>query len=364
MKLEIIIPMIITILFIILGFFCKKSKVLFGIQIIWMWILTAFNTGGTDWEVHLNIFNGATDNITSLNQGGLYSFICFWFKNHGYDFVIMNAFVSTIIFIILYIIILRDSASPSFTMSLFFIYPFIDNTIQKRFFLASVIIIFAMKYLFEKTKFGIIKFIILCIIAAQIHVAAYAYLLFAFFQIISEKKLKKIIPICIMVGILSIPIIPRLATLIFPTSKVNLYFNVLKLGIFDAIFWISFHGIFVLIFRFAYKKLKRTDLLDDKYITNVYKLNINSLVFLPLYYYEPTFIRFYRSLLLFNYIGIGNLQLNRWYYTKNTLYLTCMQIAYGIFAFIIVYCITSVGFESMVIPIFSDNLILNFLFNV
>lgn len=48
--------LIITCILIILGFCYRKSKFLFFIQGIWLWILIGFNSGGIDYDVNEDIF--------------------------------------------------------------------------------------------------------------------------------------------------------------------------------------------------------------------------------------------------------------------------------------------------------------------
>lgn len=102
MSIQTVFGLLITTLFIIAGFCFKRRKITSKIQLIWIWILSAFSTGGGDWKSHIDIFQRAsTDNIFSINDGGLYNLICYIFKNAGMDFIVMNFVISTITCIII-----------------------------------------------------------------------------------------------------------------------------------------------------------------------------------------------------------------------------------------------------------------------
>lgn len=353
--------MIVTILLILLGFICKKSKVLFGIQILWMWILQALNTGAIDFNINEDIFNVATSEVNILsNQGGIYSLLCYYFRSHGYSYVFMNSILVTIALILIFITIKKYTKNVCFVTSLLFIYPFVDNVIQKRSFLASSIIIFAIPYLFKKSKANIIKFILLCFLAAQIHVSAFIYMLFVMVPFMSYEKMFKNVLKILVLGIVMIPVLPKIASFVFPSSKVELYFSSLKIGVFDMIFWVCFNIGFI----FLVCRIKSNKNSDIDYITNIKKIAIFSLIFLPLFYYEPTFIRIYRNLLVFNYIALSQIQMSGRKIYVSVLKSTTLIISYTVFAFIVVYAIAGSGIEKMVFAIFENNLFLRYLFGI
>lgn len=360
MKLSTIILFGFTAILVILGLIFKKSKILFLCQIIFAWILLAFNTDSADYIVHLNIFNSVQKDISIIsNKGGLYSLICYFFRSNNLEFEIMNILLNTLAMIVLIVIINKLTDKVCFVTSLFFIFPYFNYVIQKRFFLASVIIVLALYFELRNRKGDRIISVILCIVAAQIHVTAYTYLVYIFLFRVPMKKLKKILPIMILLSIILIPVLPKLALIVFPASKVELYFLKLKLGIDDALFWTCFHLLFVLIIYILYKKNKSE---GNIFLEKVLKLNLISLIFVSLYYYEPTFFRIFRTLLIFNYICLANMQLNGVAIKKKMFFITNFQICYALFSFIVVHIIVSMGFDKIILPIFESNMIINYIF--
>jgi len=354
--------MAITIFLIIFGFFIKKSKFLYFIQMFWMWILIAFNNGGADYRVHLNIYNASVNSdINLLNGSSLYFLLCKIFYQRGFHFISLNILLSTFICIYLYIFIKSKSKNPCFAVSLFYLYPLADCIIQKRWFLANTIILIGLDILLKNTKKikNICIFFVFLVIAYQIHVAAIIYIILGILVMMPEEKIRKIMFIFIIGAYSSIPIIPSIAALFFPKSKVQLYFEILRLGFFDFFAWTFFNLSFVFLFWLIYKYYGFDN--SNKISKDTYALNRGACVYLPLYYYEPTFIRFYRGILLYNYICISNIQPKNSIYKKNVLICTIIGIAESMAAFVFIYIITGMGFDKLVLPIFENNIVLNLL---
>lgn len=357
----------ITILLIVCGLINKNSKIIYILQMLWIWILIAFNTGGMDWVVHEQIFE-ASFNISYkitfeeiINGGMFYNYICKFFSILGYDFFIVNLFLSTIEIFILHKIITKNTKNRCIVLSLFIVYPLVETIIQKRNFAASICILMGMNFLLQDRKGNILKYIICCLIAAQFHVVAYIYILFAFLYKIDIKKLEKLIPIVCIVGYILIPVLPRLAAFIFPASKVQLYFYDLRLGIIDTVCWTILHILFVYLLKRFRNQAMKENKEEVKFTDKVYKINLISLIFLPLYYYEPTFIRIFRNLLILDYIVISYYFPTGSFIKKKVFENILLYISFLIMVFLLVYVITGRGFYVLVEPLFYNNLIFNYL---
>lgn len=362
MSVPIKIYMCFTIMLIVAGLWFKRSRLLYIFQMLWMWILAAFNTDGMDYAVHRRIYEASTrSRINPLNGGALYSYLCRTFFTRGYEFYVMNGLISTGIFLFLYLFIRNRSKNPCFVASLFFLYPLSDCIIQKRWFFANVIVLAGIGYFF-KNRNGIRNkvFLILSIlIAHQIHVGSLAYLLIAALFLIPEEYMRRFMRPVIIAAYASIPILPVLAARVFPAGKVRLYFVMLRLGIGDFLFWTLFHLMFAVICWYIYYKGIYEK--EDRHIKEVFLINRNMSVYLPLYYYEPTFIRFMRGLLLYHYIGVSNIQPRSHVYEKQVFLCTCAVVMAASAAFLIVDVIVGAGFEGKILPIFENNIVLNWL---
>lgn len=359
---------IITVLLIIAGFCFKSNKLVGKIQITYIWILMAFSTGGGDWKTHIDIFRSAsTDNIFSINDGGLYNLICYLSKSAGLDFTAMNFIISTLLCIVIYKIAVSLAKYPSICFSLYLIYPFSDNIIQKRFFLASIVVIYGMKFIYNDEEKKYLKFLCACLIGGLIHTAAFAFILYGIvYWIIRKFNSSKWIFMLVGVSFLFVPVIPKLALAIFPENKINLYFYILKLTMRDMIFWTVFHLSFVIINSAMFQQVKKLYVQDKKIINridNLHILNLSGMIYMPLYYFEPTFIRFFRSLLILNWAVFSFLVPADNRIKVKSFLLISSVIVLQIAAFFLVYAITGTGLQSLIYPLFQENAVFRFLFS-
>ena len=107
----IIFGLIITIILIILGFLFKNNKIITVLQFAWIFVLLVGSNGGMDYNVHEMIFSESINNFSFFSLSWVYRFICLLFGNMGYDFVVMNSFVSIIILVILYKLISYNTSN-------------------------------------------------------------------------------------------------------------------------------------------------------------------------------------------------------------------------------------------------------------
>lgn len=350
--------MLITIILILAGFINKNSLILFIIQLLWMYVLTAGNLNSADMGVHQNIFEASQYN-TDIS---IYSKICHVFAQIGFDFIEMNAILCIFIFIFIYCFIKKYTLNYSFVMSLYFLYPFIDNVIQKRFFIASVVVIYAITFIMKNNRSSKLIAIILIIIAGLIHQAAFAFLIFLLLPFFKNVKNPKSIFIFFLIVSSSLmPIMPDILKIFFEEVKVDFYFVVLhekiKYPILNFILWGGFHLGFVYLYYNFYKTCNKY-IKKMEFEKNILYMNIISILFIPLYYWEPSFIRMYRTLIIFNYIAIANvLPIGQIYY-KPVFYVSLKYIIYSIIAFICIYFFAGMGYTAIIEPIFLENILL------
>lgn len=354
--------LLITIALILLGLIYKRSKTVWIIQIIWIWILVAFNNGGADWNVHNHFFIYSGNEIGSFSSSWLYTWICYPFLKLGFSFFTMNFVVSTIALIFYMLLIKKNTKNISFVTSLFMIFPLADSIIQKRNFLACVIFLYGLLDVIKEPKKGLLKYTILTFIAAQIHSTFYIYLIFIPFFNMDTKKIKRFFPSILFVAFALIPFMPKIADLILGSTnlafKVQLYFESYKIPFYQSCFWwvlqLTFTFLFLVLGRIS---VKLTD--EEKRMKGMLdKLNILLLVFLPLYYYEATFFRLYRNTLLINYIFMGKYITNNTKWTKKKLYMNSITICFILFVFLSQFVFFGLGFDFLVVPLFEKNVIL------
>lgn len=353
---------IFTVVLIVAGFLFKRSKFLFCLQMLWMWMLSAFNTGGMDYTVHTNIYAASVmSRLNFLEGNALYSLLCKFFYMRGFEFYVMNGVISTGIFLFLFSFIKKKSMAPCLVASLFFLYPLADCIIQKRWFFASMVAVAGIEY-YLKNRNGVknrVVFILSLLVAYEIHMASLVYILFATLFLVPEKYIKKLRKFLIMGAYISIPVMPFFAGKFFPEGKVRLYFVEMRLGTIDFLFWTCFHLAFIVIYWYLYRNEPCKP--SGDYEKGVFDINSNINIYLPLYYYEPTFIRYFRGLLIYQYIEVSNAQPQNHIYRKRILLCTVFFCLAALTAFIIVYVITGAGFEYLILPIFEENIALEWI---
>lgn len=351
--------MLITIILIFAGFINKNSLVLFIIQLFWMYVLTAGNLKSIDMGVHQKIFI-ANQSKESLD---IYGILCYLFGYEGFDFIEMNAVLCIFAFIAIFFLIKKYTLNYCFVMSLYFLYPFIENVIQKRFFIASIVAIYAIVFIMKNGRLSKLVAIFLIIVAGLIHQAAFGFFIFLLLPFLKNTRNPKTMFLFFLIIISSLmPIVPDILKVFFGEVKVDLYFVVLhekiKYPILNFILWGGFHLGFVYLYYNFYK-------ICNKYVKNmdfeknILYMNIVSIILIPLYYWEPTFIRIYRTLIIFNYITVANvLPIGQIYY-KPIFYVSLKYIVYSIIAFICIYFFAGQGYTAIIEPIFLENILLN-----
>lgn len=349
----------ITILLIICGLLFKKSKLIWISQIVWLWILLAHNTGGADWSVHLHFFMSSVKGVPILSASWLYSLICSIFNSLNLEFYDMNYMVSTVALFFYLLLIKRNTKNVSFVTSLFMIYPLADSIIQKRNFLACIIYLYGLMAYLKAENRRYFKYILCTLIAAQIHPTFYFYLVFIPLFKISLEKIKKTLPIFLGVVFALIPLLPRIANLLLGStslaSKVNYYFTTLRIPLYQSICW----WVVQLTFTFIFMRFSKSavNLSNDEILMkqNLDKFNLLLLFILPLYYYEPTFFRIYRNILLVNYIFVAIYISKEQKITKKKLVNELMLVSFILVVFLSQFVFFGLGFEKLVVPLFEEN---------
>lgn len=179
---------LITIILCISGLVWKKSKILFMLLLVWMWILFGWNTDNVDYANYVYLYN-TEPSLTEFNYEFGYRLICAAGNMLGLEYQQFLIPISAIGLILIASTIKKYSENPCYVLSLYLITTFFVNVIQIRSFLASAIIIFAIRYLVERSKVNNIIYVTFTLIASTIHFSALFYLAFVFITIIKKKLL-------------------------------------------------------------------------------------------------------------------------------------------------------------------------------
>lgn len=345
-----------SILIVSLGLFIKNSKLIYRIHFLWIWILTAFNIGGPDYKGYKELYQlwGKNIHFTLLKEGRIYATIAHYFSKYNLSFEIFNFFISTILLLILYKIIVKYSKNISFVSSCLVIYPLVDNIIQKRNFGAIIWVIVGFFILVYSKKYVVIKYITSILLAYGFHVIGIIYLPLIIIRYLKLEKIKKISYIGTIIITIMIGIIDKIAFLLFPSvkNKVELYFEnmSMRLPLYKVSFFIIIHIVMFLLIYYFFKTLK----IKDKFSIYAMKINYLMLTVIPLYYYNATFLRIYRNIFIINYIFIGSYL----YRQRNKKLVSYIFILYIIGMFLTYVLLGEYKYSGLVAPLFEKNLIL------
>lgn len=353
------IAMVITCLIIIMGFYFRRSTVLFVFQGIWLWVLTGFNSGGVDYATNEYIFLHTSNKFL---LGESLSFVYTFFKKLGLDYTAYLVITSLVAYIIIFTVIYQKNVNKCMVASLIYLYPGIDFVIQKRYFLCMSILLIAVQYLNKEGKKNKYFYILFVLLASLFHISAVFYLVPIIFIIISDKYRKKIIIAIVVAGFIFSKYAENIVSLIpfISASKVRLYFVELSQSsnLYKYLFWCCWQLFFLLIIKKIYKWTKKNNMLNLS-IDNAYQLNLEFLCILPFYSFDPVFTRLYRPIAIVDYIAATSL-INK---GKRQYKIICecfiYMVFWAFFSFFIFYVAFGVGIDNMITTVFRNNIFIN-----
>nr|WP_279289313.1 EpsG family protein [Clostridium algidicarnis] len=298
-----------------------------------MWVLYGWNTGNADYmNYNVSYYQSAVCAINYSQEVG-FQLLCKLFYNFNLEYNQFLIIISIIGLALITSTIKKYTKNIAFVLAMYFMFPFMLDVVQVRNFMAMAIIVFALRFLIEKKKWGKAKYIILVVIASTFHYTAFFYLLFLLTEVRNVKKMTHYSIIIATVGALIsyTGIIPPLVAEITSSAKVYMWFtNRMGLGMFIILL---VHASTLFLVHYAYEKIKnlsvkyscengvncaKKDLsksfVEPKFVTPksfdinmnfvnfAYKMNIVCLLMFPLYTFNMEFFRLYRNMFVINYI--------------------------------------------------------------
>lgn len=311
----------ITIVLFILGIIFKKSKIVFYSLLIWMWILFGWNSNNADYNNYIFAYENA-EYLLGINFYEVgYRWLVYISKIFGLSYQQFLILVSGIGLSLMSSSIKKYSKNPTFVLALYLFSTFFTNVVQVRSFIATAIIIYAIRYLVEGSKRGIIIYGLLTIIATTIHFSAFFYILFVFCKMINKKVL--------LIGALSITILSYFIS----TSGFVQHILLSVVDVEKVVNWISGRNlnsyifnsliqIISLIIITIFSKINKKEKVHshdsyningnalinlDNYMNTVYEINLIMLISTVLYLYDGTFIRIFTGIIPLNLIFFSNI---------------------------------------------------------
>lgn len=352
--------MSITFILCILGLVFQKNIFLAIVQFIWITCITCFNTMSADWRANYDFYQNAENNRNFITP-----FINFFKINLNFDFYTFNGMMSFLSLCLIFFVILKETKRPSFVLTLWMIFPLIDNIIQKRYFWVFGIVILAIYFLLNVREkiLALCLYEVLVLLAICFHAAYIWFIFLPVFLYLSRRVQLTFSISVVLLGVLFNNQIIFIANKFLTDlqEKNELYFgrisNHLLLALIIWGLWQTMQ------FYFIYCLYKKDDTKMAKLLIGT---NIYFLMLIPLYLFDPVFARCFRPMLLFNYIGIANkiniISLeNKLLVDKKIVYLILSFFVLILFTFYVfdVSSITSIGFDNIVKVIYQNNSLFN-----
>ncbi|SEI84353.1 EpsG family protein [Propionispira arboris] len=358
---------LITIFVVFMGFAIKRSKIVFLIQLIWLILLVGGNTGSLDYDINALLYFGGIngwdwDQLTLL--GWLYAILTGSANDWNFGFIEYNFIMSALSIGLIGYVIKKNTYNYNVVMSLLYFYPVIEMVIQKRFLPGMAVMLYATQFLGKCDLKSSIKYLACLVIAVGLHSSLIFYILFFFLSRFSDrhtKLLKKLIIILFLVELIGGQLVPMIAGELFAADKIELYFSTYaeKSSWLKFICWAVLHLYFVGLVCYIYRKSDKTEL---GFLT--YKLNLYSLIIIPLYTIDPVFMRFYRIVLIYDYMYLSGYM--TWKFSNNSSknIIATIGLLLGTFIYFYVWYCAGIGnmtFEKMAQPVFENNILADIL---
>lgn len=348
---------------ILLGIIVKRSPLLYAIQFIWMILLLGGNTFALDFPINEALYEAIGNSGYDFSiLGFAYQISADYANQYGLEFTTYNLLITIFSVLLIAWQIQKHARNYNLAFALLYLYPFVEMVIQKRFLPAMALSLWALQYLNRDGWKNQAKFFGIFILALGFHSAVVFYIVFWLLDRFTHKgftRNKKFIMALIWGGLCVVSsMIPSLAGIIFPADKVELYFETYaeSSDIFKFLFWASLHLSVVFLVAHIYRKVPQT-----AYTNLVFRLNIYSLFIIPLYAFDPVFMRYLRAVLIFNYMFLGDFFPERLLVRKLDL-----KAGGGIVLLSIIFCLVwyylgigNMTYERMVAPIFQYNMFIS-----
>lgn len=342
----------------------------FWLFFLFLWILYGFNTWTVDSVSYkpiydIFVFGGW---FAGVERGfGLFMYITAHFGFSYQQFLMAFSFVGLML---IAMALLRVSKRPLSVLFLYFIFPFAHDVSGLRNFMAMAIVFWGTQYLITDNLKGNIKFCLSVLCAMMFHISAAIYFLLLLVKL-DIKKIKFITKIALAIELILVlcsNILANFIQNIVPKAVVYLERGIGGTQLYTKLLFIFYFGIILYIaeklYRETHKDIKKINLnIVPEYVRYsnlVYKVMQITVMFYPIILYDVDFFRLERNLLLMFYVMATNVKYfdDKLKISKDKLVVLVCVIAFiACLAFFFEFLFS---FNSVVLPIFKNNSILDF----
>jgi hypothetical protein len=300
----------------------KKSKVVFIITGIWVWVLMAFSSGLADEGIYIGRYQNYKA-FTGMTEPG-YTLLMEGFNRLGVPYDIYKIFITAFELVLILSTIACLTEFKNFVLALYMVFPLCMDAVQMRFTLGLSFTIFGFRFLSDKyvdehKKHRVpadICYVICILIATMFHSINVLYLIL----LVAKKVKRKNIIIVVIAAILLFTVVLNrtelihIGTVIGVGSKINdalanttnmsghavLHYAtemIIRFALFITVYLIAHYGV---------HKKNRGMLSDDCGVN----ANIMVLSIIALLQYSIEFYRIQVGLSIFNYIFLSGYLVN------------------------------------------------------
>lgn len=260
---------IIPILLFFLGLKYPKLKIVTFGYLIYFWVLMGLNTYSPDWESYENAYDNylfvGTDSfeIGYLALCGLGNFL-------GLSYQEFRMCFAAIFVVFVLLASRRLSDYPNYVLALFLLWPFVPGVSGLRYSMATIIVCFAVPFLFDGKKKGVVFYILWISIAMLIHKSVAFFLVLLLGRTKFTGKQERLILYCTLGLFLLIGASDIMGRLSFITDspKLNKWLNLSAnlgadhLSIMGVLLKASFVIAYAVVVRYTSSILLKRALLD------------------------------------------------------------------------------------------------------
>jgi len=262
-------PYIIPILLFFLGLKFSKSRLVTLLFLIYFWVLMGLNSFTPDWGSYENIYDNYLFANTDSTEIG-YVALCGLGNLAGLSYQQFRMCFAAIYIVFVLLASRRLSEFPNYVLALFLLWPFVPGVSGLRFSMATIIVCFAVPFLFDGKKKGIVLYILWISIAMLIHKSVAFFLVLLLARTKFNNKQERLIlycTLCLFLLIGASDIMGRLP-FIADSPKLNKWLNLSAdlgadhLSIMGVLLKASFVIAYVVIVRYTSNILLKRALFD------------------------------------------------------------------------------------------------------
>lgn len=339
-----------------------EHKIFYSFLWILLWYICSFNTGNADYA------GGYFIPYMDVNKNHFeigYKITNIIFHSLGVNFFVFRMLLMTIVLLLVGHTILRYCKFPLAALSLFLIYPFFIQCVQIRNAISVALVLYAIRFLEQDTKKGLVYYAFFVAIAASFHKSAIFYLIFI---LVHKQSVSKIIKLSAGLFILEYIVLFKSGEIILQAlyrltgdGRILFYMelNNGRLWGRGMIPFMVLYLMMVLLYRYK-KNYFRNERGGHEDI--LLKVSVLSAVFIPLYLLDGNYIRLCIYMLPAYYIVLLNFSASMKLVNR-----TCLKGVYVLIA--VVLFVSYIGplnkksFDEVTKAVLTNNLVLEWLEN-